>query len=68
MRKRRVFKLQIRFAPFTVLDRSFETKQDAVAYAELIFMLHPDEDWQETFKTVEVDDGASSSRWWQRQR
>ncbi len=52
---RRVYKLETMAPPQTVLDRSFATRQEAVAYAESIF-LHPDEDWRETFRIVEVSE------------
>lgn len=56
MTRRRVYKLETKREPHTVIDRSFATKQEAVAYAESIFLLHPDEAWQETFRIVEVDE------------
>lgn len=52
---KRVFKLQTRREPHIILDRSFATKQEAVEYAaESIFLLHPDEDWRDTFSVIEV--------------
>lgn len=56
MTRRRVYKLETKPEPRTVIDRSFATRQEAVTYAESIFLLHPDEAWQETFRIVEVDE------------
>jgi len=56
MTRRRVYKLEMIAEPHTVLDRSFATRQETVAYAKSIFLLHPDEDWRETFRIVEVDE------------
>ena len=63
MTQRRVYKLEAIPEPHTVLDQSFATKEDAIAYAESIFLLHPDEDWRETFIIVEV---AEEGRLYQR--
>lgn len=53
---RRVYKLETKREPHIAIGRSFATKQEAVAYAESIFLLHPDEDWQDTFRIVEADE------------
>lgn len=54
MTRRRVFKLETTGEPPIVIDRSFAIKQEAVEYAESIFLLHPDEDWRNTFSVIEV--------------
>jgi hypothetical protein len=58
MRRRHVFKLATRGEPSIVIDRSFTTRQEAAEYAEALFLLHPDEDWHETFSIVAVDKEA----------
>jgi hypothetical protein len=56
MIRRRVYKLETIGEPHTVIDRTFATKREAVEYAASIVLLHPDEDWRETFRVIEVNE------------
>lgn len=51
--KAHTYRLQLRVPPGDFLERIFSTKEEARAYAERIFLLHPDEDWREIFTVVE---------------
>ena len=47
-------RLQLRVPPGDILDRTFETRAEAEAYAEGIFLLHPDKEWRDIVKVVEA--------------
>lgn len=50
------YRLKLRVQPYDLLAPTFPSRDDAQDYAENIFLLHPDEDWRDTFEVVEAPD------------